>query len=646
MFVKNAFALTCSVAAVVGMMPNVAKAQSQYFYASSGLPAGVVRPTITETIIPGTTEALIDIQFPIASNVSIATLEIRPNGPDRKIRQLTITATGGSTQFRVPFLAVSIIAPDRLTLGRSITRVDNVSALTGSRPISLSIAGVGQIGSISQPASIGANSISNIIVTNDAPGYSGNVYGSIASIREAVVPGLTQLTPNFEEPVRIAGDLNGTLIADNQFSGEILVDGNIGTPATPATIQARVIRAIEADNIHANILTASTNATDLIGRVTTRTGGDFTGSLITTSLKPSQLGGDTTAFIDIARDLDANITVRDDIARESGTLANPLRTIRVGRNFKAGRTISIGGTLQGPNSLGQWLGGIRIGGTEGLKGQVIINADNTTGQWQGGIAVPVIDPLGSTVTETLGAASAYAIPNAKLGNGSVGLVPYQLHGPSSSPPNGQLGDPTSIDDLTNTDIMSGQSIALEFYGPVQLPTSGAPVKVVVTGLCNGGLPDVTQNFSYSVSGRRLLITKNPDALFPYNYVPSGTFRVTNAASGGLLCEGLNVPVAAFSYEFRLHTDCNNDGSPVLANGQPEGVCGSTGFCDSIDFNRNGVYPEEQDVTDFVNVVAGGACPYAGTCDIDFNNNGTFPEDQDYQDFLDVIAGDCLTCYPE
>ena len=61
-------------------------------------------------------------------------------------------------------------------------------------------------------------------------------------------------------------------------------------------------------------------------------------------------------------------------------------------------------------------------------------------------------------------------------------------------------------------------------------------------------------------------------------------------------------------------------------------------CDSIDFNRNEVFPEDQDVIDFFNVLAGGPCPYAEPCDIDFNNNTVFPEDQDVIDFFNVLAG--------
>ncbi len=65
-------------------------------------------------------------------------------------------------------------------------------------------------------------------------------------------------------------------------------------------------------------------------------------------------------------------------------------------------------------------------------------------------------------------------------------------------------------------------------------------------------------------------------------------------------------------------------------------------CDDIDFNNNGVFPEDQDVLDFFEVLAGGSpatCDLVEGCnDIDFNNNEVFPEDQDVVDFFNVLAG--------
>ena len=59
-------------------------------------------------------------------------------------------------------------------------------------------------------------------------------------------------------------------------------------------------------------------------------------------------------------------------------------------------------------------------------------------------------------------------------------------------------------------------------------------------------------------------------------------------------------------------------------------------CADLDFNNDGVFPSDQDTTDFANVLAGADCP---TCDsIDFNGDGVFPDDADYTDWLAVRAG--------
>jgi ELWxxDGT repeat protein len=61
-------------------------------------------------------------------------------------------------------------------------------------------------------------------------------------------------------------------------------------------------------------------------------------------------------------------------------------------------------------------------------------------------------------------------------------------------------------------------------------------------------------------------------------------------------------------------------------------------CDSIDFNGDGIFPDNQDLIDFIDVFAGGTCP-TGTCnDIDFNNDGIFPDNQDLITLIDVLAG--------
>jgi hypothetical protein len=62
-------------------------------------------------------------------------------------------------------------------------------------------------------------------------------------------------------------------------------------------------------------------------------------------------------------------------------------------------------------------------------------------------------------------------------------------------------------------------------------------------------------------------------------------------------------------------------------------------CDPIDFNQNSLFPEDQDLIDFLSVLAGGPCSDGNICnDIDFNNDGLFPADDDLVAFLRVLAG--------
>ncbi len=64
-------------------------------------------------------------------------------------------------------------------------------------------------------------------------------------------------------------------------------------------------------------------------------------------------------------------------------------------------------------------------------------------------------------------------------------------------------------------------------------------------------------------------------------------------------------------------------------------------CDTIDFNNDGLFPDDADLIEFLSVLSGVDCT-TGTCnDIDFNNDGLFPDDADLSAFLRVLSGaDC------
>jgi hypothetical protein len=61
-------------------------------------------------------------------------------------------------------------------------------------------------------------------------------------------------------------------------------------------------------------------------------------------------------------------------------------------------------------------------------------------------------------------------------------------------------------------------------------------------------------------------------------------------------------------------------------------------CDSIDFNGDGLFPDDSDLLDFLSVLAGGSCSTSTCNDIDFNNDELFPDDSDLVTFLRVLAG--------
>jgi hypothetical protein len=64
------------------------------------------------------------------------------------------------------------------------------------------------------------------------------------------------------------------------------------------------------------------------------------------------------------------------------------------------------------------------------------------------------------------------------------------------------------------------------------------------------------------------------------------------------------------------------------------------LCDGIDFNGDGLFPDTQDITDFLNAFGGDTCDTCG--DIDFNNDGLFPDTSDINAFLTVFSGGVCT----
>jgi hypothetical protein len=106
---------------------------------------------------------------------------------------------------------------------------------------------------------------------------------------------------------------------------------------------------------------------------------------------------------------------------------------------------------------------------------------------------------------------------------------------------------------------------------------------------------------------------------------------TGVAAGQQLC------VRVFIHTPDLRECCEQEICVTVGEGCPD--CALPARCDSIDFNNDGLFPDDNDLVDFLAVLAGGSCSNDPFCnDIDFNNNGLFPEDNDLLSLLSILAG--------
>ncbi len=296
--------------------------------------------------------------------------------------------------------------------------------------------------------------------------------------------------------------------------------------------------------------------------------------------------------------------------------------------------------------------GIATPNSADFTDQVIVGANGAPATWSGELMF--LDDLEGFVTLQRDQLTLddYTFPHYGSSNtsGAIGVVPFHVHDETSFPENlieYSLSSEVVLTSVFNGSCATGAGVQLEFYGPVATTGSvNQPKAEVVLLDANGNdLLDVSRFVSVkrdAVRPRQLNIRAKDGAMVP---LPSGVYEVRPAIENRIVCADLLpgapvTPVAAFTYRFRLAPDCTGGGQ----NGdQPDCIpdsanCGDTSICDSIDFNNNGVFPEEDDVTDFFNVLSGGSCSTGDCNDIDFNNNLVFPEEQDVILFFHVLAG--------
>jgi len=186
-------------------------------------------------------------------------------------------------------------------------------------------------------------------------------------------------------------------------------------------------------------------------------------------------------------------------------------------------------------------------------------------------------------------------------------------------------------------------------------TTGQPVQLAFFGYLDYDLQGSTNDRAELAAPGRILITDNTTGVFgqflaenatAYGVGPFATIRneLTDAGVDNFASTGLPFAPADWSGVFQWNLG-------VPANGQATVRCafslnmdaslGDTG-CDSIDFNGDGLFPDNLDLVDFVTVFGGGACSNDPNCgDLDFNNDGLFPDNEDIFALFRVFGGgDC------
>jgi hypothetical protein len=169
---------------------------------------------------------------------------------------------------------------------------------------------------------------------------------------------------------------------------------------------------------------------------------------------------------------------------------------------------------------------------------------------------------------------------------------------------------------------------------------------VIRGL---GSPSV-MNASYSIVQGAYAGTAMQSANPQFVDAASGDYRLLpsspaiDAGDSSRLPAGISLDLAGGTRRIDVTSaaDTGPGAAPVVDLGAFETA--DVAGCDDIDFNNDGLFPDDSDLVDFLNVLAGGACstdPSPGCSDIDFNNDGLFPDDSDLITFLRVLAGgDC------
>jgi hypothetical protein len=416
---------------------------------------------------------------------------------------------------------------------------------------------------------------------NQIPGVLGDVLVSGNVLGDIIVSGPLYTSPG-------GGGFDANIL-------EVDINGTMGTPANPVQllVEGRIIQAQvrEFNGDIGGVGTTSDCGPAIFQLTVEKTGvfsGDFNGSLKARQLfKPDGLTGGALnpAIIDIQGALTTGslIEIKQDLRLDALDASN--------------------------DEYDQFL----IFGEAGVGGQVIIGSSpGFTSTWDSDVEVGASTTL----------AQGYADSIASIGGGSIGLVPFDLHGVECVPPDG-----------TGVALASAPSasvpIELRHYGPIAITgveTDAVLLEATVDDGSNWTTQDLDSVEVDPADPNRLLV-------FPAYTLQSGyhyRVRPNEGTTGSLVCNlpdagttdcesattVVNPNVAAWTFAFCVGTarptDVNGDGDVnVFDFADQASNFGTTNQCGVIGDTDNDC---DVDVFDFADITADFGMTGLGVCD--------------------------------
>jgi hypothetical protein len=239
-----------------------------------------------------------------------------------------------------------------------------------------------------------------------------------------------------------------------------------------------------------------------------------------------------------------------------------------GALFQIGRDLDDSVYLQSVPSPFMPPEAFQFAGLDGLKGQIIVNAEMTGGDWNGSVQVntglnasqPLID-LSPSSANADQVAPHYTILSHKLGGGAVGLAPFNFHQFTGPAPidRGQLDCNPHHAEFIGVgpcgDVADLGQVVIDHYGPVFVSGTGPHYRVEFRAAFTGGGPawvDVTDQFKVDTAQTATADgSNNRDVVLVPSDINTGDFGVAGwfrfrPIAGKVKCANvLNTPNVAY-----------------------------------------------------------------------------------------------------